>query len=118
MAVKSAAKLPRIYIGELDKVQGGPLFEAIVSLARDRGLNGATVLRGVESFGASHRLHSAKILRWAEDLPMVIEIVDAEERISSFLDELHPMMEKAGRGGLLTVESVQAIRYYSDSRES
>ncbi len=97
----------RIFIGESDRWQHRPLYEAIVLKARERHLAGATVLRGPMGFGKSSRLHTAKILRLSMDLPMVIEIVDAEAKIQAFLPELEAMMQ----GGLVTLESVKVIHY-------
>ena len=105
------AKLLRIFLGELDKYKGRPLYEAIIRAAQQEGLAGATVLRGVESFGASHHVHTAKILRLAEQLPLVIEIVDGEENIRAFLEPLHELLDSAGAGGLVTLEAVEIMRY-------
>jgi PII-like signaling protein len=99
--------LLRIFVGESDRHGGLPLYEWIVRQARERGLAGATVLRGVEGFGAHSRLHTAKILRLSEDLPIVIEIVDAKEKIEAFL----PVIDGAIPEGLATLEKVQ-IRLY------
>jgi hypothetical protein len=102
--------LLRIFIGENDRHQQRPLYEAIVLAAREQGLAGATVIRGPMGYGASSRLHTAKILRLSEDLPLVIEIVDSEERIKVFLPALEAMMTTSG---LVTLEKVQVIRYGS-----
>jgi PII-like signaling protein len=99
--------LLRIYIGELDKWHHRPLYEAIVVRARELGLAGATVLRGPMGFGARSRLHTAKILRLSEDLPVLIEIVDREDKIEEFLPELDTMVGD----GLITLERVRVIRY-------
>ena len=107
MQVPKDALLLRIFIGENDRHAGRPLYEAIVLKARELHLAGATVLRGPMGFGRSSRLHTTKILRLSEDLPLVIEIVDAEERIRSFLEVLDMMM----RSGLVTLEKVQVLRY-------
>src|SRR2546428_6471635 len=101
------AMLLRIFIGESDRYHHQPLYEAIVLKARELHLAGATVLRGPMGFGKSSRLHSAKILRLSMDLPLVIEIVDSEEKINNFLPVLDGMM----KGGLVTLEQVKAIRY-------
>jgi PII-like signaling protein len=100
--------LLRIFIGENDRHQHRPLYEAIVLAARERGLAGATVIRGPMGYGASSRLHTAKILRLSEDLPLVIEIVDTEAKIKAFLSVLDTMMTTSG---LVTLEKVQVIRY-------
>lgn len=104
------ALLLRIFIGESDRFDGRPLYEAIVLKARERHLAGATVLRGPMGFGKSSRLHTAKILQLSEDLPMVIEIVDSEDKIRSFLQVLEPMMGS----GLVTLEKAQVLRYGTD----
>ncbi|MCS7048027.1 MAG: DUF190 domain-containing protein [Verrucomicrobiae bacterium] len=107
MKLEGEGQLLRIYIGEQDKFNGRPLYETIVLKARERGLAGATVLRGPMGFGAHSRLHTAKILRLSEDLPVLIEIVDKPEKIAAFIPELDAMM----RDGLVTVENVRVIRY-------
>ncbi len=99
--------LLRIYIGELDKWHHQPLYEAIVLKAREMGLAGATVLRGPMGFGAHSHLHTAKILRLSEDLPVLIEIVDREEKLNAFLPVLDEMMSD----GLVTLEKVRVIKY-------
>jgi PII-like signaling protein len=101
-----AVKL-RILIGESDRWEHKPLYEAIVLKAREIGLAGATVLRGAMGFGKSSHLHTAKILRLSMDLPLVIEIVDSEEKIQAFLPALDGMM----RGGLVTLENIRVIDY-------
>ena len=100
-------RLLRIFIGEDDKHGSTPLYEWIVHKARECGLAGATVLRGMEGFGAHSRLHTAKILRLSTELPVVIEIVDTEEKIESFL----PLIDGAIKEGLATLENVQ-IQFY------
>jgi hypothetical protein len=107
MEIPHAAVLLRIHLGESDKWQHQPLYEAIVLKARERHLAGATVLRGPMGFGRSSRLHTAKVLRLSDDLPLVIEIVDSEEKINAFLPTLDEMMQ----GGLVTMEKVKVIRY-------
>jgi len=101
------AELLRIFIGESDKWKGRPLYEAIVLAAREQGLAGATVLKGQMGFGAHSRLHSAKILRLSEDLPIVIELVDKTERIEAFLPQLDGMIEE----GMVTIEKVRVLAY-------
>lgn len=103
--------LLRIYLGELEKFGHQPLYEAIVLKARETGLAGATVLRGPMGFGAHSHLHTAKILRLSENLPVVIEIVDTPERIDAFLPEL----EKMAADALVTLEKVRAIRFHAES---
>ena len=107
MQIPHEAVLLRIFIGESDRWEHKPLYEAIVLKARELHLAGATVLRGPMGFGKSSRLHTAKILRLSMDLPLVIEIVDSEEKIRSFLPVLDQMM----KGGLVTLEKVKVIEY-------
>lgn len=107
MKIPEQALLLRIFLGESDRHEGRPLYEAIVLKAREAHLAGATVLRGPMGFGRSSRLHTAKILRLSEDLPVVIEIVDSEENIEAFLPALDAMMG----GGLVTLEKVRVLRY-------
>jgi PII-like signaling protein len=109
MQIPTKATLLRIFIGESDKWEHKPLYEAIVLKARELHLAGATVLRGPMGFGKASRLHTAKILRLSMDLPMVIEIVDSEEKIQAFLPALDPMIG----GGLVTLEKVRVIHYRS-----
>ena len=107
MMIPRSAMLLRIFIGENDRCGHRPLYEAIVLKAREMHLAGATVLRGPMGFGHSSRLHTAKILRLSGDLPLVIEIVDSEEKIRRFLPALEPMIGS----GLVTTEKVQVIQY-------
>jgi hypothetical protein len=107
MTLPHDATLLRILIGETDRWQHRPLYEAIVLKAREAHLAGATVTRGVMGFGKSSRLHTAKILRLSMDLPLVIEIVDTEEKIQEFLPTLDQMMQ----GGLVTMEKIRVIDY-------
>jgi PII-like signaling protein len=107
MQVPKDAMLLRIFIGESDRCGHRPLYEEIVLKAREAHIAGATVLRGPMGFGHSSRLHTAKILRLSEDLPMVIEIVDAEDKIRAFLDSIEQVMG----AGLVTLERVQVLRY-------
>jgi PII-like signaling protein len=112
MDIPKDAVLLRIFTGEDDKAGRQPLYEAIVLKAREMHLAGATILRGPLGFGRSSRLHTTKILRLSEDLPIVIEIVDAEEKISEFLPILDAMMGS----GLVTLEKVKVLRYGTDSK--
>jgi PII-like signaling protein len=107
MMIPRTAMLLRIFIGESDRCGHRPLYEAIVMKAREEHLAGATVLRGPMGFGHSSRVHTAKILRLSGDLPLVIEIVDSEEKIGAFLSALEPMIGS----GLVTTEKVQVIQY-------
>jgi hypothetical protein len=99
--------LMRIFIGESDRHGHRPLYETLVELFREEGLAGATVLRGVSGFGAHSVFHSAKLLRLSADLPMIIEVVDAQERIDAVLPRVDELMD----GGLVTLEKVTVIRY-------
>src|SRR5689334_3836141 len=107
MQLPHEATLLRIFIGESDRWEHKPLYEAIVLKAREKQLAGATVLRGPMGFGQSSHLHTAKILRLSEDLPVIVEIVDSEEKINGFLPELERMMGS----GLVTMEKVQVLHY-------
>jgi uncharacterized protein len=113
MELPKDAMLLRIFIGEGDELNGAPLYQKIVEKAREQKLAGATVLRGPMGFGKSSHLHTAKILRLSMDLPMIIEIVDTEEKIQGFLPHLDGMIQ----GGLVTLEKVQALMYRGQSPE-
>ena len=101
----------RIFLGEIDKVGHQLLYEAILLAAKEKGLAGATVLKGIMSFGASSHIHVARLIELSEDLPIVIEIVDSDEKIGSFLPVVNDLFEKCGRGGLITVEKVDVLYY-------
>lgn len=107
MQIPKNAVLLRIFIGEADRDESHPLYEAIVLKAREMQMAGATVLRGPMGFGHSSRLHTSKVLQLSEDLPIVIELVDSEERINKFLPVLDGMMTS----GLVTIEKVQVLQY-------
>jgi len=107
MQIPEDAVLLRIFIGESDRYRHQPLYEAIVLKAREMHMAGATVLRGPMGFGKSSHLHTAKILRLSMDLPIVIEIVDSEEKVNSFL----PVLDQIMGGGLVTLERTKVIRY-------
>lgn len=107
MQIPRDAMLLRIFIGESDRYQGAPLYEALVMKARAMHLAGATVLRGPMGYGRSSRLHAAKVLRLSEDLPMVVEMVDSQAKIDEFLAVLNGM----GCAGLVTLEKVQVLQY-------
>lgn len=111
MRLPENAELLRVFIGDSDRHRHAPLYEAIVEEARERGLAGATVLRGYLGYGAHSRIHSSKILRLAEDLPVVVEIVDAPEKIEAFLPVLDEMMAE----GMVTVEPVRVLMYRHDA---
>jgi PII-like signaling protein len=107
MTIPEDGWLLRIFVGESDRLHGRPLYEAIVLKARELHLAGATVLRGCMGFGAHSRLHTAKVLRLSEDLPMVVEIVDAREKIG----EIMPWIDEVVEEGLVTLEKVTVLRY-------
>jgi len=107
MNIPEEATLLRVFLGESDRHEGKPLYEAIVMKARELHLAGATVLRGVMGFGRSSRLHTAKVLRLSEDLPIVVEIADSEAKIQTLL----PWLEQSVTGGLITLERAHVIRY-------
>jgi len=111
MNIKKDAVLLRIFFGEGDRFEGKPLYEVLVLKAREMHLAGATVLRGPMGFGHSSRLHTSKILRLSEDLPLVIEIVDDEAKIEGFL----PVLDRMMGSGLVTLEKVKVLRYGKDS---
>jgi len=113
MKIDGPALLARIYIGESDRHDGQPLYEAIVRLLRERGVAGATVLRGIEGYGRAARLHTTRILRLSEDLPILIEVIDREDRLRAVLPEIDAMVE----GGLITLEKVEVIAYRSPRTE-
>lgn len=112
MNLPQEATLLRVFVGESDRWQHKPLYEAIVLKARELHLAGATVVRGSMGFGKSSRLHTAKILRLSMDLPVIIEIVDSEEKIQSFLPALDEMI----KGGLVTLEPVRVINYRGEPK--
>ncbi len=112
MKIPEQGCLLRIFIGESDRWHGTPLYEAIVLKARELHLAGATVLRGPMGFGASSRIHTAKILRLSEDLPMVIEIVDSREKVDTLLPHVNEMVTR----GLVTLEDVTVFKYIADPK--
>jgi PII-like signaling protein len=107
MTIPQDAMLLRIFLGESDRYEHRPLYEAIVLKAREAGLAGATVMRGPMGFGHSSHLHTSKILRLSEDLPLIIEIVDSEDKINGFL----PVLDRLMGSGLVTLEKVKVLRY-------
>jgi PII-like signaling protein len=107
MNLPTDSLLVRVYIGESDRAEHRPLYEAIVLRARQAGLAGATVLRGAMGFGASSHLHTAKVLRLSIDLPLIIEIVDSEEKINAFL----PQLQELVGGGMITLEKIRVVHY-------
>lgn len=111
MTITGQGKLLRIFVGEADHHHGRSLYTVLVERARELGLAGATVWRGIEGYGARSRIHTAKILRLSEDLPIIVEIVDSEEKIRAALPTLDALIAEAGNGGLVTLEAVEIIRY-------
>ncbi len=111
MKVEGDAQLLRIFVGESDRWEGRPLYEALVRAAREQGLAGATALRGIEGFGASNRIHTVKILRLSEDLPIIVEVVDRPERIEAFL----PVIDEMVSEGMVTIEKVRTLMYRHDA---
>jgi len=107
MKISEDGQLLRIFIGESDRWRGKPLYEAIILKAREEGIAGATMLRGMMGFGANSRIHTAKILRLSEDLPIVVEIVDNAEKIERLL----PLIDEMVQEGLVTLEKVRVIQY-------
>ena len=109
---KGTGKLLRVFVGADDRFKGRPLFEAIVLKMREIGLAGATVLRGIEGFGANSRiLRTSRLLRLSEDLPVLVEVVDSEERIEEAVAVIEEMLEEVGCGSMMTLEKVEIIRY-------
>lgn len=109
------SKLLRVFIGDADQFHHQPLYEAILLEAKKAGLAGGTVLKGVMSFGASSRVHTVKLLDLSTDLPLIVEIIDHEDKIRAFIELLGPMIELAGCGGLITIEKVE-VAYYKPKR--
>ena len=111
MKIEGEAVLLRIFVGESDKIHNVPVYEKIVLLAREKGLAGATVLKGIMGYGKQSVIHTSKILTLSEDLPRVIEIVDTNEKIESFLDDVNKLFDEAKSGGLITIEKARVIKY-------
>ena len=109
MKIPEEGQLLRIFIGESDRWHGKPLYEAIILHAREKGIAGATMLRGLMGYGAASRIHTAKILRLSEDLPIVVEIVDSAEKIAALLPSIEEMVQE----GLVTLENVRVLQYRS-----
>ncbi len=114
MKVTSEAKLLRIFVGENDKSDKIPVYERIVLKARENGLAGATVFRGIMGFGGRSKIHTSKILRLSEDLPIIIEVVDEIEKIEKFIPVVNDIFEKSNCGGLITIEKAEIIKYTSE----
>ncbi len=116
MKTNSEAKLLRIFVGESDRINGKPVYETLVLKAREAGLAGATVIKGIMGFGANSKIHTLKLLTLSDDLPLVIEIVDTLEKIESFIPTINDIFENANIGGLVTIEKVQIIKYISTKK--
>jgi len=112
MKLEGEGKLLRIFIGETDRWHHKPLYEEIVQTARKMGMAGATVIRGIEGFGAHSRMHTTRILRLSEDLPLVIEVVDTAEKIDGLIEAVDPMIEE----GLMTLERVHVLKYRASTQ--
>lgn len=112
MKLPTDGKLLRIFIGEADKLNGKPLYEEIVLLARRNSMAGATVIKGSMGFGCKSRMHTSKLLELSTDLPVIIEIVDSEEKINDFLPSLDAMVKE----GLVTVEKANVIMYRAEKK--
>ena len=116
MQTNSEAKLLRIFVGESDRINGKPVYETLVFKAREAGLAGATVIKGIMGFGANSKIHTSKLLTLSEDLPLIIEIVDTLEKIESFIPTINNIFENANIGGLVTIEKAQIIKYISTKK--
>lgn len=114
MQIKGEAKLLRIFLGESDKIHSTTVYEKIVMEARKAELAGATVFKGIMGFGGRSRIHTSKILRLSEDMPLTIEIVDEEEKINLFIPTVEKIFEEANCGGLITIEKANIIKYVAN----
>lgn len=112
--IEGEGTLVRIFIGEADRLGGHSLYEAIVLAAREMGLGGATVLRGIAGFGADSVFHTTRLLRMSQDLPVVVEVVEMPDRIEPFVARVEEMLDEADCGGLITWEKAHVIRYKPD----
>jgi uncharacterized protein len=113
MELNGDSRLLRIFIGEADKIGHQPLYEAILFAAKERGLAGCTVIRGIMSYGASSSVHAARMIEISQDLPIIVEIADKEEKINAFVDVAGALLEKAACGGLITIEKAGVLYYKS-----
>jgi len=111
MELNKDSKLLRIYIGEIDKVGHQPLYEAILFAAKKNGMAGCTVLKGLLSYGASSVIHTAKLIDISEDLPIIVEIVELEDKINAFVPIVDQLLQEAKCGGLITIEKAQVLYY-------
>ncbi|MGN6165268.1 MAG: DUF190 domain-containing protein [Flavisolibacter sp.] len=113
MNLEGRSKLLRIFTGEADRIGHDLLYEKILLTAREHGLAGGTVIKGIMSFGASSHVHRARLIELSEDLPVVIEIIDHQEKIEAFLPVVNNLFEQCGKGGLITLENVEVVYYKS-----
>ncbi|HYK57605.1 MAG TPA: DUF190 domain-containing protein [Flavisolibacter sp.] len=113
MNLQGRSKLLRIFTGEADRIGHDLLYEKILLAAREHGLAGGTVIKGIMSYGASSHVHRARLIELSEDLPVVIELIDQEEKIDLFLPIVNDLFEQCGKGGLITLENVDVIYYKS-----
>lgn len=111
MKLSGQGKLLRIFCGEDDRYSGKQLFEAILYHVKERGLAGATVIRGIEGFGARHHIHKSTLVELSSDMPIIIEIVDTEEKIEMILPQIDEIIENAKCGAMMTVEKVDVRKY-------
>lgn len=111
MKISEKTGVLKIYVGESDRVKGRPLFEEIVFEARNRGIAGATVYKGIMSYGASHSVHTLKIFALSSDMPVVIELVDNVEKLDEFVVRANELMDESKKGGLITFEEISVLRY-------
>ena len=111
MNLQGQSELLRIFIGESDRIGHQLLYEAILLAAREKGLAGGTVLKGIMSFGASSRMHVARLIDISEDMPIVLELVDRSDKIEDFIPVVNDLFEKCGKGGLITLENVDVVYY-------
>jgi len=111
MNIEGKASTLKIYVGESDKVNGLPLYEEIVFAARNAGLAGASVFKGILSFGASHSIHAVQMFSLSDDMPVMIEVVDTGKKLKEFLPALFKMMDDSKKGGLVTINKLNVLRY-------
>ena len=111
MKLSEKTGILKIYVGESDRVNGRPLFEEIVFEARNNGIAGATVFKGIMSYGASHSIHTLKIFALSSDMPVIIELVDNIEKLDSFVNKVQAIMDESKKGGLITFQEISVLRY-------
>lgn len=111
MKLSEKTGILKIYVGESDRVNGRPLFEEIVFEARNNGIAGATVCKGIMSYGASHSIHTLKIFALSSDMPVIIELVDNIEKLDSFVNKVQAIMDDSKKGGLITFQEISVLRY-------